>query len=100
MPAVPTFGFHGLFNMWRHVDDSKLEALIAALPLSTIRGIEYLELMLTFLTQKKFHLVDSMFRRLNSAMRPDETLTMLTSLTGDTHVSVEILSLCRRLSGQ
>jgi hypothetical protein len=100
LPAVPTFGFHGLFNMWRHVDDSKLEELIEAVPLSTVRGVEYLELMLSFLSQKKFRIVESMFRRLSFSMSHDEMLAMLNPLIGDSRLSEDILSLCVRLSAQ
>lgn len=100
LPALPTFGFHGLFNIWRHIDDSELEELVMTLPLSTVRGIEYFELILIFLSQKKFNLVEPMFRRLDSALSNPEILAMLHRLTGDDRLSAEIVALCVRLSTQ
>ena len=43
-PAGPTFGFHGLFNAWRHLDDAGLAELVALLPGPALHGREFAEL--------------------------------------------------------
>ncbi len=43
-PRGPTFGFHGLFNVWRHLDDAALAELVALLPADVLRGREFAEL--------------------------------------------------------
>ena len=43
-PPGPTFGFHGLFNAWRHLDDAGLAGLAALLPGPALHGREFAEL--------------------------------------------------------
>lgn len=43
-PSGPTFGFHGLFNAWRHLDDAGLAGLVALLPGPALHGREFTEL--------------------------------------------------------
>jgi hypothetical protein len=44
LPGGPTFGFHGLFNLWRHLDDDGLIAVVALLPAEMLTRREYAEL--------------------------------------------------------
>lgn len=60
-PEVETFGFHGLFNMWRHCDDSKILDMLPNLGYGTYLSIEYLELMVIYLQHKKFHMYKEMY---------------------------------------
>ena len=43
-PHGPSFGFHGLFNLWRHLDDAALAAVLPLLPPDARRGREFAEL--------------------------------------------------------
>ncbi len=43
-PSGPTFGFHGLFNAWRHLDDAGLAGIVALLPGPALHGREFAEL--------------------------------------------------------
>lgn len=43
-PSGPTFGFHGLFNAWRHLDDAGLAGVVALLPGLALHGREFAEL--------------------------------------------------------
>ena len=53
LPQGATFGFHGLFNFWRHVDDAGLEKIAALLPGAALRGREFAELVaLCFLARR------------------------------------------------
>lgn len=42
-PEAPTFGFHGLFNMWRHVDDAPMIGIINLLQIAALRSREFIE---------------------------------------------------------
>lgn len=44
-PEAPTFGFHGLFNAWRHLDDGELIEFSRALGPYVIRTREFAELV-------------------------------------------------------
>ncbi len=45
LSPVPCFGFHGLFNFWRHFDEAALAEIIAALPRDVRDGREFAELV-------------------------------------------------------
>ena len=52
-PRGETFGFHGLFNVWRHLDDAGLEEIAALLPRAVLGGREFAELAAAcFLTDR------------------------------------------------
>ena len=53
LPQGATFGFHGLFNVWRHVNDAGLEEIAALLPDAALHGREFAELVaLCFLSRR------------------------------------------------
>jgi hypothetical protein len=62
IPQSETFGFHGLFNMWRHCDDSELIKRLDGLNPSTYLSVEYLELMLQYFQQQKFKIYKKMYQ--------------------------------------
>jgi hypothetical protein len=43
-PSGPTFGFHGLFNAWRHLDDAGLAGVVTLLPGPALHEREFAEL--------------------------------------------------------
>ena len=54
VPDMPTFGFHGLFNMWRHCTDDEMIKIIKNLTPHTINSREFTELTLTYFQFRKF----------------------------------------------
>jgi hypothetical protein len=53
LPRGATFGFHGLFNIWRHPDDAELAEIAALLPDEALHGREFAELVaLCFLADR------------------------------------------------
>jgi hypothetical protein len=64
VPEFETFGFHGFFNMWRHCDDSKMIDILPNLGFGTYSSVEYLELMVIYLQQKKFRIYKKMYHYL------------------------------------
>ena len=45
LPAGPTFGFHGLFNLWRHMDDAELAAFADLLPDAVLAELAFAQLV-------------------------------------------------------
>ena len=45
LPSLPTFGFHGMFNFWRHLDDQALDETVALLPREKWGSREFVELV-------------------------------------------------------
>jgi hypothetical protein len=44
-PATPTFGFHGVFNLWRHCDDAALVEIAGLLPAQVMRRRDFAKLV-------------------------------------------------------
>ncbi len=66
-PQRPTFGFHGLFNLWRHLDDSEVLSMLDRLSARTCLSREFVELQVTYLQQRKYRMVGAMYRRMAAA---------------------------------
>lgn len=52
-PRRPTFGFHGLFNMWMFLADDEIPAFILAMPHSVVESIQYFSLARNFAESKR-----------------------------------------------
>jgi hypothetical protein len=63
MPRQPTFGFHGVFNMWRHVEDSAMFEIIDALDFQTLASPRGVALLKNYCDLRKFNCVRAMYRR-------------------------------------
>ena len=44
LPRSATFGFHGLFNLWRHLDDAEITTTATLLPAEVVHRREFAEL--------------------------------------------------------
>jgi len=69
-PEAPSFGFHGIFNFWRHVDDSEMKVIAEKLHKIVVVRQEYVELLFTYYNMKKFDVFSVMLNRLGNTV-PD-----------------------------
>lgn len=63
-PTGKTFGFHGLFNMWRHVDDDEMIKMAALFPDYVVKKTEYHELINNYRSLGKFNVLEALLVRL------------------------------------
>ncbi len=66
LPNVETFGFHGLFNMWRHVGAAEMVRLATDSPEYLVRGPEWAETAVIYFNLRKFPEARAFFRRLRA----------------------------------
>jgi hypothetical protein len=92
LPDIETFGFHGFFNMWRHCDDSRMMDLVANLGSGTYLSIEYLELMITYLQQKKFSVYKNMYTHLIKQLGSSNIQMHLSHFIKDTNFVNHIIN--------
>lgn len=83
-PESETFGFHGLFNMWRHCDDSELIERLERLSPTSYLSVEYLELMLQYLQQKKFRVYKKLYKFLLNQLDEDMLIKHINTYVADT----------------
>ncbi|WP_321813588.1 MULTISPECIES: DUF5672 family protein [unclassified Paraburkholderia] len=63
LPRQPTFGFHGVFNMWRHVEDRAMFEIIDALDIQTLASPRGVALLKNYCDLRKFNCVRAIYRR-------------------------------------
>lgn len=66
LPETRTLGFHGLFNLWRHLGDDELMKIIAHLPEATVKNREFLEFMACCFSIRRFSVVHASMKRLSA----------------------------------
>jgi hypothetical protein len=54
LPDAPTFGFHGVFNMWRYLDDDEMVALSLELGSHVLNSAEFCEVVVQYFLMRKF----------------------------------------------
>ncbi len=66
IPDRPSFGFHGMFNFWRHVDDSEMENLHAALDDMYVQSRAFAEVLFAYHDMRKFPVFRNWYKRLRT----------------------------------
>lgn len=66
IPDKRSFGFHGLFNFWRHVDDSEMEHLHMQLDDMYVQSRAFAEVLFTYHDARKFRVFRSWYARLRT----------------------------------
>ena len=61
LPNFQTFGFHGLFNMWRYLNDDEMIDTANQFNPYVYHSIEYFELVLQYFMMRKFHPLISLY---------------------------------------
>jgi hypothetical protein len=93
-PSFPSFGFHGLFNMWRHCDDAEIADLVSHLHDRNIKAREFTELFLTYFQMRKFVPLFSTYRRARKCMSREEVTQQVNGLLNDAAISGAIVNMC------
>jgi len=71
-PTEPTFGFHGLFNFWRHVNDSEIADIVNRIDPGVVGSRQYMELLVAYFQMRKWAPLRAMFRRVQGELSPEK----------------------------
>lgn len=93
-PFTPSFGFHGLFNMWRHVEDQEMVRLSPLIPKSVTSKLEYLELLIVYFAQRRFGPLEALYRHLRQFESLEILKNRLASATHNPVMAEEFTRLC------
>ena len=86
IPHRRTLGYHGLFNMWRHVEDAEMAIILDKLTPEIILSREYTELTLQYFNLRKFNILDQCIRKILPLMSFDSLANRVTKLTNSEHL--------------
>jgi hypothetical protein len=96
LPAAPTFGFHGLFNMWRHVEDAEMVALAAKFAPHLFATREFFEITLQYFLLRKFGPLECLYRRFCALYAPKDMRRMMLAAIRNERLVDDFLSVCGR----
>ncbi|MDX2028189.1 MAG: DUF5672 family protein [Alphaproteobacteria bacterium] len=83
-PDHPTFGFHGMFNFWRHADDAEMEDMIDLLDDLYVTSRAYAEILFHHHNVCKFRIFHKGYRRLRAQVPPPHIKDHLLQFLKDT----------------
>jgi hypothetical protein len=63
IPNAPTFGFHALFNMWRHVDDEDMVGLSEEFTPQILRSGAFIMLLDNYVRMRRFRPLMALYSR-------------------------------------
>lgn len=99
LPNAPTFGFHGLFNLWRHVDDREMTALSREFSPGIVRSIEFAELLVQYLVLRKFPVLKQLYALLKAHGSLEETRQRISQIANNPDFARYFFNVCENLVG-
>ncbi len=97
-PSGRTFGFHGFFNAWRHMDDAQVLALIDTLPPKALLRRDFIELQIAYVKLRKYAMVAAMYRQMKQAWGAETVLATYQRLIKDANSPQALLKLGESLT--
>jgi hypothetical protein len=94
-PRRPSFGFHGLGNMWRHVDDAEMATLIAELSPYAFQTRQSAQLLIAYFRQQKLDLLAAIYGRMKAQLGEEGARKRIGISTRDKR---DCAALCEALS--
>ncbi len=96
VPHTPTFGFHGLGNMWRHADDSDVLGVVEAVDPYILRSNQFIFLILHYAANAQFDMIERLFATMRKHMDRDEAWAVFRSVVRPEHAE-SIFRACEQL---
>lgn len=97
LPVTPTFGFHGLANMWRYVDDDKMLELTKLVDPYVLRVPQFIILILNYALQCKFAMVEQLYAQMRKHVSFDDAAAAFRVALKQPHADA-IFGLCEQLA--
>ena len=97
LPVVPTFGFHGLSNMWRYIDDDKMVELIGHVDPYVFRAPQFVILILNYALQCKFAMVEQLYVLMRKHVAHADAVAAFRVALKQPHANA-IFGLCEQLT--
>jgi Protein of unknown function (DUF5672) len=97
-PLAPTFGFHGMGNMWRHVDDAEMVQLVDDLAPYVTRTVQCARLLRMYFVQKRLDPLRALFGKMKTHIGSDGVRELIVKATGDDALALACVGFCVALS--
>jgi Protein of unknown function (DUF5672) len=92
-----TFGFHGMGNMWRYVDDADMIALIDRLSPYVFQTHQCSNLVMTYFLLGRFEVFVTLYARMKAQARSETMLGLIQTVVGEGDAVARCVALGDRL---
>ena len=100
LPDAPTFGFHGIFNVWRYLNDDEVGIFADEFPDALYSSRGFYEFFLQYFLLRKFNPLSELYTRLKTKQTQDEIFSNVQNLTNDANFAKSLLFLCNQMSSR
>ena len=100
LPERPTFGFHGMFNMWRHIEDAEMVKVVDQLGAYLIASNDYAETLMTYFALRKFAPLRAFYARLRNNRNAQQVYAHLNGIIRNEKWVADCVRSCESLLGQ
>ncbi len=97
-PKGRTFGFHGLFNAWRHMDDAQVLNVIETLAPKDCLRRDFIELQVVYVKLRKYQMVAAMYQKMTQAGGNEVVLDAYRRWLRDPKAPNVLINLCEDLT--
>jgi Protein of unknown function (DUF5672) len=100
LPNQPTFGFHGMRDMWRHVEDAEMIKLVGLLAPYVCRTSHYIQLMINYYFLRKFGPLIALYSKLKTLAGSDEISRLIRQSAKNDELASHCIGMCEQLLRQ
>jgi hypothetical protein len=97
LPVAPTFGFHGLFNMWRHIEDDEMSLIAESFSSHLFRTREFFELLAQYVLLRKFSPLRDLYYLLKQNCHSNEIFLIMANTYNNKEFSEYCFRICENL---
>jgi len=97
LPRQPTFGFHGLSNMWRYTDDGVMLEIVNGLEPYVLRSVKIVILILNYSMACKYAMTERLFTIMQRHISRDDAIATFRRAIKAPHADA-LFSFCEELA--
>ncbi|QBR01047.1 DUF5672 family protein [Paraburkholderia pallida] len=94
VPARPSFGFHGLINMWRHIEDKTMLEIIRDVDIQTLSSPRGVALLKIYCDLRKFACVKAIYQRYRQYWGAQEVLNAFVQIGMHNDLASHYMRIC------
>jgi hypothetical protein len=99
-PDFPTFGFHGIFNLWRYLTDDEVSIFANELSAFTFASAAFYEFFLQFFLMRRFKPLLIIYEKLKQHQSQQQIFKGVMGVTKDEIFTQYFIDLCERSSSR
>lgn len=97
IPNMPSFGFHGMGNMWRHVEDAEMVKLVDLVAPYVCRTPHYAKLLIAYFISRKVDPLMALYTKMKTHVGNDDVLKLIKAATENDDMALQCVSMCEEL---